>query len=98
MEGVPEWMAPADAEAFLRDLLGVLREGLLVAKDLDLARDELARLAAARAVRVPDGATEPEMHSLVSQLFSCRQPLTNPAGRPTYIELSCGEIARRFQK
>jgi len=37
---------PADAEAFLRDLLGALREGLLAARDLDLARDELARLAA----------------------------------------------------
>ena len=98
VEGVPEWMDPADAESFLRDLLGALREGLLMAKDLDLARDELARLAAVRAVRMPDGTSEPEMHSLVTQLFSCRQPLTNPAGRPTYIELSHGELARRFQK
>jgi DNA mismatch repair protein MutL len=98
VEGVPEWMDPADAEAFLRDLLGALREGLLTAKDIDLARDELARLAAVRAVRLPDGASEPEMHSLVAQLFSCRQPLTNPAGRPTYIELGHGELARRFQK
>ncbi len=98
VEGVPEWMAPADAEAFLRDLLGALREGLLSAKDPDLARDELARLAAARAVRLPDGVSEPEMHSLVRQLFACRQPLTSPAGKPTYIELSHGEIDRRFQK
>jgi DNA mismatch repair protein MutL len=98
VEGVPDWMAPADAEAFLRDLLGALREGRLSAKDPDLARDELARLAAARAVRLPDGASEPEMHSLVRQLFACRQPLTNPAGQPTYIELSHGEIDRRFQK
>jgi DNA mismatch repair protein MutL len=98
VEGVPEWMDPADAESFLRDLLGALREGLLTAKDIDLARDELARLAAVRAVRMPDGTSESEMHSLVTQLFSCRQPLTNPAGRPTYIELSSGELARRFQK
>jgi DNA mismatch repair protein MutL len=98
VEGVPEWMDPADAEAFLRDLLGALREGLLTAKDLDLARDELARLAAVRAVRLPDGVSEPDMHALVTQLFTCRQPLTNPAGRPTYIELGHGELARRFQK
>lgn len=98
VEGVPEWMDPADAEAFLRDLLGALREGLLMAKDIDLARDELARLAAVRAVRLPDGTSEPDMRSLVTQLFSCRQPLTNPAGRPTYIELGHGELARRFQK
>ena len=98
VEGVPEWMAPSDAEAFLRDLLGALREGGLGAKDPDLARDELARLAAARAVRLPETAGEAEMNNLGSQLFSCRQPLTSPAGKPTYVELSRGEIERRFQK
>jgi DNA mismatch repair protein MutL len=98
VEGVPEWMDPADAESFLRDLLGALREGLLMAKDLDLARDELARLASVRAVRMPDGTSETEMNALVTQLFSCQQPLTNPAGRPTFIELSHGELTRRFQK
>jgi DNA mismatch repair protein MutL len=98
IEGVPEWMDPTDAEPFLRDLLGALREGLLMTKDIDLARDELARLAATRAVRMADGTSEPDMNALVAQLFSCQQPLTNPAGRPTYIELSYGELARRFQK
>ncbi len=98
VEAVPEWMEPSDAEAFLRDLVGALREGLLGARDLDLARDELARLAAARAVRMPDAAGETEMNFLVNQLFSCRQPLTSPAGKPTFIELSHGEIDRRFQK
>jgi len=98
VEGVPEWMDPADAESFLRDVLGALREGLLAARNLDLARDELARLASVKAVRMPDGTSEAEMDALVSQLFSCQQPLTNPAGRPTCIELSHGELARRFQK
>jgi DNA mismatch repair protein MutL len=98
VEGVPEWMDPADAEAFLRDVLGALREGLLTAKDLDLARDELARLASLRAVRLPEGTSEAEMQALVAQLFSCRQPLANPIGKPTFIELSYSELARRFQR
>jgi DNA mismatch repair protein MutL len=98
VEGVPDWMNPDDAEVFLRDLLGALREGLLTARDLDVARDEFARLAALRAVRLPEGASEAEMQSLVAQLFSCRQPLTNPSGRPTFIELNQNELARRFQK
>jgi DNA mismatch repair protein MutL len=98
IEAVPAWMDPTDAEAFVRDLLGALREGLLTTRDLDLARDELARLAALRAVRLPDGASEAEMHSLVAQLFACRQPMTNPAGQPTYVELGYSELARRFQR
>jgi DNA mismatch repair protein MutL len=98
VEGVPEWMNPADAEVFLRDLLGALREGSLTAKDLDVARDELARLAVRRAGPLPEGVSEVEMDSLVAQLFSCRQPLSNPTGQPTFIELGYNELTRRFQK
>ncbi len=98
IEAVPAWMEPADAEPFLRDLLGAIREGRLPPQNRDLARDELARLAAARAVRLPGAAGEGEVQTLVAQLFATRTPLTSPAGRPTYIELNHGELARRFQK
>ncbi|MSU70331.1 MAG: DNA mismatch repair endonuclease MutL [Opitutaceae bacterium] len=98
VEALPAWMEPADTEPFLRDLLGALREGRLPEKNPDLAREELARLAAAKAVRLPGTAGEAELQGLLAQLFSTRTPLTSPAGRPTYIELNHGELARRFQK
>ena len=98
VEAVPAWMEPADAEPFLRDLLGAFREGRLADRDADLARDELARLAVAKAVRLPEQASEAELQALVAELLATRSPLTNPAGRPTYIELNHGELARRFQK
>jgi DNA mismatch repair protein MutL len=98
IEGVPVWMEPADAEPFVRELIGALRDGRLPDKNTDLARDELARMAAARAVRLPDGASETEMHALAAELFRCTTPLTSPAGRPTLVELGHGELARRFQK
>jgi DNA mismatch repair protein MutL len=98
IEAVPAWMEPADAEPFLRDLLGALREGRLQDKNPDVAREELARLAAAKAVRLRENGGEAELDALVGQLFATRHPLTSPAGRPTYIELNHGELARRFQK
>ena len=98
VEAVPAWMELADAEPFLRDLIGAFREGTIPDHNTELARDELARLAAAKAVRLPEAASEPELRGLVAQLFATRTPLTNPAGRPTYIELNHGELARRFQK
>ncbi len=98
IEAVPVWMEPADAEPFVRDLLGALRDGQLQAKAIDVARDELARLAAAKAIRLPEHVSEVECRALVADLFACRTPFTNPAGRPTYIELSHGELARRFQR
>jgi DNA mismatch repair protein MutL len=98
VEGVPVWMEPADAEPFLRDVLGALRDGRLPEGNPTLAREELARLAAAKAIRLPAAPAEAELRALVAELFATRTPLSSPAGRPTFIELNHGELARRFQK
>ena len=98
VESIPVWMEPADAEPFLRDLLGAFREGLIPDRNTELAHDALAQLAAAKAVRLPEKAGESDLRALVAQLFVTRTPLTSPAGRPTYIELNHAELARRFQK
>ena len=98
IESVPAWLEPADAEPFLRDLLGAFRDGHWPDSNLELAREELARLASIKAVRLPASIGETELLALVAQLFATRSPLTSPAGRPTYIELNHGELARRFQK
>jgi DNA mismatch repair protein MutL len=97
IEAVPAWMEPADAEPFLRDLIGGFRDGSIPDRDTDLAREVVARLAAAKAIRLPDPG-EAEVRALVAQLFATRSPLTSPAGRPTYIELNHAELARRFQR
>jgi DNA mismatch repair protein MutL len=98
IEGVPAWMEPSDAESFVREILGALRDGRLQESRIDVAREQLARLAAARAVRLGEAGGEAAMLALVAQLFACRSPLTSPGGTPTHVELSHGELARRFQR
>ncbi len=98
IEAVPVWLEPADAELFLRDIIALMREGRLDGKQAGLADEELARLAAQKAVRLPATVGETEALDLVAQLFACRQPHTSPAGRPTHFELSKGELGRRFQR
>ena len=98
IEGLPAWMEPADAEPFVRELLGALRDGQLQERKIDVAREQLAKLAAARAIRLGDAVSAEAMQALVGQLFACRSPLTSPGGTPTHVELSHGELARRFQK
>lgn len=98
IEAVPAWLEPADAEVFLRDVIGLVREGRLDEKKADLANEELARLAAQKAVRLPAAVTEAEALALVARLFACNQPHASPAGRPTHFELSKGELGRRFQR
>jgi len=96
IEAVPVWLDPEAAEAFLRDVLALVREGRLDEKNTRLADEELARLAAQKAVRLPGSVNEAEALALVAQLFACTQPHTSPAGRPTHFELNRGELAKRF--
>jgi DNA mismatch repair protein MutL len=98
IEAVPAWLEPANAEIFLRDVIGLIREGRLDPKKTDLAHEELARLAAQKAVRLPPTVNESEALALLKELFACSQPHTSPAGRPTHFELSRGELTRRFQR
>ena len=98
LEGVPSVLPPMDAEACLRDLLDGFRDGASPERNVEVARDQLARLAAARAVRLPAQAGADELRELVARLFTCRAPHTSPGGRPTHIELSQGELMRRFGK
>jgi DNA mismatch repair protein MutL len=98
VEAVPSWLEPGDAESFVRDLLGAAREGRMPATDVDLARDELARVAAAKAVRLPVAVGEGAALALVRELFETSTPGSSPSGHPTYVELNHSELARRFQK
>ena len=98
LEALPAWMEPGDVEAFVRDLVGAWREGRMPGQDGDLARDELARMAAAKAVRLPAFSGEKEALGLLRELFATSTPVSGPSGHPTYVELNHGELARRFQK
>jgi len=98
IEAVPTWLDPEAAEIFLRDILAHVREGRLDNRNPQLAEEELARLAAQKAVRLPETVNESEALTVVAQLFACTQPHTSPAGRPTHFELGRGELAKRFQK
>ena len=96
LEGVPAVLEPADAEACLRDLLDAFRDGRSPERNPEIAREQLARLAAARAVRLQAQVDAADMRALVARLFACRAPHTSPGGRTTQVEFSQGELARRF--
>jgi DNA mismatch repair protein MutL len=98
IESLPTWLEPESAERFVRDVLAAMRDGRIDEKNPRLAEDEFARLAAQKAVRLPETISETEALALVAQLFACAQPHTSPAGRPTHFELSRSELARRFQR
>jgi DNA mismatch repair protein MutL len=92
LEAVPEWLDPARAENFLRDLAELARER----GGAPLRHDDIARLAATRALRLGDQPTEQEIRVLAQRLLGTKQPLTSPSGRPTFLELAAGDLYRRL--
>lgn len=96
LEAVPEWFEPAEAEQFMRDIAAQLRERGLRPEKQESAREQLARMAAAASTRNTPRPKEPELRALLNRLFRCKQPLSDPKGRPTLIETPKAELARKF--
>jgi len=93
---VPVWLEPADAETFLRDVIGLMREGRLDEKKAELANEELARLAAQKAVRLPAAVNEPEALALVAQLFGLHPAPHQPGGPADALRAEQGGAGAAF--
>ena len=98
IEGMPTWLEEGQAEEFLKELVGLLRQGVLSKDKKDMAIELIAKRAAMQAARFKAEPKAEEIQPLLSQLFACERPLTDPEGRPSLIEISLGEINRRFQR
>jgi len=92
LEAVPDWLDPAKAENFLRDLAELARER----GGATLRHDDIARLAATRALRLGDHPAEQEVRALAQRLLATSQPLTCPRGHPTFLEMAASDLFRRL--
>ncbi|MGH8017956.1 MAG: DNA mismatch repair endonuclease MutL [Opitutaceae bacterium] len=99
IEAIPPWLEPGDAESLARDLVSLLASGRIDRRDGAQARDAFAKSAACRAAAPAGRTLAPEvLESLVADLLRCENPHSAPGGRPVLIEISAGELARRFHK
>ncbi len=96
LEGVPAGIRNAGPSQFLREFLeGLVEEGR---GDRSRSRHVAATVACHGAIRAGDTLTPEERRGLFKRLVRCEQPLRCPHGRPTFLSLSVGELARRFQR
>ncbi len=98
IESVPTWLPEGEAAAYVGDLVNLLRKGSLSDRANAANQDTLATHAANQIARGSPFPGEDELPVLVDSLFGTRNPLADPEGRPTFIELSRGELGRRFHR
>lgn len=96
LRSVPDWFEPEEGESFLRDFLQLLEERGWKKNDEQAMQDKIARLAANKLSRHKPSRIGEEPRDLLARLLACSEPLRDPEGRPTFIELKASDLARKF--
>ena len=98
IESVPTWLPEGDAGTYVSDLVDLLRRGDLSDKNKNANEDILAKHASRRVVNGTPIPGDDEIPSLLDELFETKNPLADPDGRPTFIEIPRSELNRRFHR
>jgi DNA mismatch repair protein MutL len=95
VEGVPPDLKAGGEERIVQDVLNLYKE--YQQRGISDARDSLAKSYSCRsAIKAGDPLSEPEMRSLIDQLFATAMPYVCPHGRPIVLRISIDELDRRF--
>jgi DNA mismatch repair protein MutL len=98
IEAVPSWLLENEAEAYLGDWVDLLRNGSISDKKTGATQELLAKHAVNKIVRGASTPSAAELGELLDRLFETNNPLADPNGRPTFIEIAKSELNRRFHK
>ncbi|HIP72671.1 MAG TPA: DNA mismatch repair endonuclease MutL [Anaerolineae bacterium] len=95
VRAVPVAAAGCDAAGLVTAVLLALERGRRLSPD-ELAESLLRAVGDTAAVASDRSLTSDEMERLIHHLEQCRDPFTDPAGKPTFIYLSVAQLAREF--
>ncbi len=93
LNGIPAVLPQNDAGGMFLDMLSRIAEN---GSSQTAVLDRIARAACKAAVKAHDRLTLEECEALIRQLGHCELPFSCPHGRPTVLNISLGEIERRF--
>ncbi len=96
LRAVPAWINPDHGEAFIGDMLNRIQDRGIRPEDPQPARTLVARMAANRESRGFSCGSEAEWTRLADDLLGCENPLLDARGRPAFVEIRKGEIARKL--
>lgn len=97
VEALPAHLPPAaDPAAWLAELLHELARGGEGGARARLDFDSLAATVSARATPRTTSRSDAEVTSLLHRLLACDMPYCDPLGRPTLVQFSHQELARKF--
>ncbi|MEM9479274.1 MAG: DNA mismatch repair endonuclease MutL [Verrucomicrobiota bacterium] len=93
IDAVPALADVVEPESLLQDLLGRMNESGSRVTD-----DQLIALVCKNAVHSKQAISNEETEALVEDLLACEMPYCDASGRPTLIQYSRQELARKFRR
>ncbi len=101
VDALPPMIANArnrgDVPELIRTLLADLQEeGGETRKERRLSEEAVAKKACRLAVKANDRLSPGEAERLLADLMACHLPYTCPHGRPTMIQITKGELEKKF--
>ncbi|HEY0370324.1 MAG TPA: DNA mismatch repair protein MutL, partial [Chthoniobacterales bacterium] len=96
IDSLPTFLAVSDPVRFMREVIDGLRSVSHNSSALRLGEDMIAKTVCRHAVKANDPLAFPEVEKLIIDLLKCELPYCCPHGRPTMIQISLGELEKKF--
>lgn len=96
IDALPQFLKGNDPAPLFREIIDELRQTSAATSRMRLGEDVIATTVCRHAVKARDVLREPEMVRLIQDLLRCELPYCCPHGRPTMIQISYGELERKF--
>jgi len=96
INALPQFLKGNDPAPLFREIIDELREASAGSSRMRLGEDVIATTVCRHAVKARDVLREPEMVRLIQDLLRCDLPYCCPHGRPTMIQISYGELEKKF--
>jgi DNA mismatch repair protein MutL len=96
IEALPTFLKTDDPLAWLDQVIEELQSLSSKTSSLRLGEDMIATTVCRHSVKANDKLSLPEVEALLKDLLACEMPYCCPHGRPTLIQMSLGELERKF--
>jgi len=96
VDALPPYLALGNLQQTFRNIVDELRQTGEQVHARRLGEDKIATTVCRHAVKAHDPLRGDELRGLLEQLHQCDLPYTCPHGRPTMIQISYGELEKKF--
>jgi DNA mismatch repair protein MutL len=96
IDSLPSFLDVSDAAQFMRKVIDDLKSASNNASAMRLGEEMIAKTVCRHAVKANDPLRYPEVEKLIRDLLGCDLPYCCPHGRPTMVQISLGELEKKF--